>query len=147
MSAFVDPDATEVIDLAREYCPPKPDGTAYHDHDTVTVKTEYAYGDLLFITKLGQATPGILWDNENATLGLLSRAIRGWSFVHEDGEPVDVGLPMIRLLHTEVADKVAEVADRHYTASTATLPNPSSDPSVASAAATPGGSRKRKPKR
>jgi len=146
MSAFVNPEAEEVIDLDREYCPPKPDGTAYHDHDTVTVKTEYAYGDLLFITKLGQATPGILWDNENATLGLLMRAIRGWSFVHDDGTPVDVGMATIRLLHTNVADKVAEVADRHYTASTTTLPNASSAASPEQPSAKPRMSRKRRTK-
>jgi hypothetical protein len=147
MSAFANPDATEVIDLDREYCPPKPDGTPYHDHDSVTVKTDYSYGDLLFVSKLGQATPGILWDNEMATLGLLSRAIRGWSFVDDEGKPVEIGLPMIRLLHAEVADKVAEVADRHYTESTTTLPNVSGAPSPASSPESRSASPKRKRKR
>lgn len=142
MSAFVDPDAFEVVDLAHEYCPPKPDGSAYHDHDTVEVRTQYAYGDLLFVTKLGQGTTGLMWDNEAATLGLLARAIRGWSFVHNDGSPVDIGLATIRLLHADVADKIAEVADRHYTASTVTLPNVSSAASPDSPPATPSASPK-----
>jgi hypothetical protein len=129
MSIFVDEDASETIDLDREYCPPKADGSQYHEHDTVTVRTGYGYGDVLAINKMGHTNPGLLWDAEMATLTLLSRAIRAWSFVNEAGEPVPVGVPMIRLLPAPVGEQIAEVADKYFQASQGPLPNPSGAPS------------------
>lgn len=135
MGAFVDESADEVITLDREYCQPKPDGSAYHEVDTVSVRTEWGYGDMLAINKMGSGNPGLLWDAELGTLTLLARGITAWSFVDKDGKPVPIGMPMIRLLAPAVADRVAEVADRHYTAATAELPNPSGAPSQPSSPA------------
>lgn len=132
MGAFVDESADEVIMLDREYCEPKPDGTHYHEFDTVSVRTEYGYGDMLAINKMGSGNPSLLWDAELGTLTLLARAITAWSFVDKEGKPVPIGMPMIRLLAPGVADRLAEVADRHYTAATGQLPNPSGAPSLPS---------------
>jgi hypothetical protein len=129
MSAFVNESADEVITLDREYCDPKPDGTPYHEVDTVSVRTQYGYGDMLAINKMGSGNPSLFWDAELGTLTLLARAITAWTFVDSDGQPIPIGMPMIRLLDPAVADRVAEVADRHYTAATSQLPNPSGAPS------------------
>jgi hypothetical protein len=146
MSAFVNPDSTEELTFP-EQCPPKPDGSAYHEQDTVTIRTDFAYGDILFVRKMGQATPGILWDDEAATIGLLYRAITAWSFVHEDGTPVDVGIATIRLLREHIAEQIAEKADEHFQRARGELPNSSSVPSVASPSVTGSASSKRRKKR
>lgn len=129
MGAFVDESADEVITLDREYCQPKPDGSAYHEFDTVSVRTEWGYGDMLAINKMGSGNPSLLWDAELGTLTLLARAITAWSFVDKEGKPVPIGMPMIRLLDPAIADQIAAVADRHYTEATSQLPNPSGAPS------------------
>jgi hypothetical protein len=125
MGAFVDEEAVVEIDLEREYCPPKPDGTAYHEHDTVTVRTEYGYGDVLRVNNAGNANPAMIWDSETATLALWSRAIKAWSFVDAEGKPVPVGIPMMRLLDDAIGDKVGDVINDHYRKVKEDLPKPS----------------------
>ncbi len=137
MSAFVNEQATVVVDLEREYCPPKPDGSRYHDHDTVTVRTEYGYGDVLQVNKMGNANPGLYWDSEAATLTLWSRAITAWSFVDDKGEPVAVGIPMMKLLDDRIGDRVGDVINDHYGKARDELPNPSGDPSPPSSPESP----------
>ena len=145
MSAFVDTESVEVLTFP-EMCAPKADGSAWHGEDTITIGTELSYGDILHVTKLGQSTIGIIWDTELATLGLLNRVIRSWSFVHADGSAVPVGMATIRLLRENVADRVAERADELFTAARAKLPNAPSVPSPASPSATANASSKRTPK-
>lgn len=126
MSAFVQPDATEDFALSECHCPGTP-----HDHDTVTLRTEFAYADLMALgkvhTDLGRIDPLA----ERAKL--LEIGIRGWSFVDDEGEPVPVSLPMILLLKPQIVEPIAVHIDELYQASTEPLPNGSGGQSRRSA--------------
>ena len=125
MGAFIEEEAVEIVPLEREYCDPKPDGSAWHEHDTVTVRTQYSYGDELRINKVGNANPGLYWDSEAATLTLFQIGITDWSFVDRSGEKIPIVLPMIRLLDERIGSAVGAVLNDRYEAARAALPNPS----------------------
>jgi hypothetical protein len=102
MSAFIDPEATEVVDLPVCYCPGAP-----HDHDTVTIRTQYGYGDLLELTSVhmnGRLDPMA----ERAKL--LEIGIRAWTFI-DDGGPVEVTPANIRRLSQVVVEPIVTAID------------------------------------
>lgn len=119
MSAFIDPAATAVVDLSACYCPATP-----HDHDSVTIRTEFGYGDVLTLASVHTAAGRLDPMAERAKL--LELAIRDWSFVDADGEPVPVGLPMILLLREDIVAPVAQAIDEAYQKATEPVPNASS---------------------
>jgi hypothetical protein len=117
MSAFIDPEATEVVDLPVCYCPGAP-----HDHDTVTIRTQYGYGDLLELTRVhmnGRLDPMA----ERAKL--LELGIKGWSFTDEEG-PVEVNPRNILRLSQAVVEPIVTAIDLAYNSSTPPVPNASS---------------------
>lgn len=119
MPAFIDPDAREVVELSECFCPGTP-----HEKDTVTVKAQYGYGDLIELAKVHAVAGRIDPMAERAKL--LEIAITDWSFVDKDGEPIPVGLPMILLLNQSIVGIVAQRVDQLYQESAPPLPNPSS---------------------
>lgn len=127
MSAFIDLEATEDFALSACHCPDQP-----HDHDTVTIRTQYGYGDLLELSKVhtfGKVDPM----GERAKL--LQLAIVGWSFTDAAGEPVPVDLPHILMLRQDVVEPIVVRVDEHYESSRAPVPNGSSGPSAPSSQA------------
>lgn len=119
MSAFINPEATQVVDLPTCYCPGSP-----HDHDSVTIRSQYGYGDVLELAKVHTAAGYIDPMAERARL--LDLGIKSWTFVDDKGEPVPLGLPMILLLRSEIVEPIAVAIDAAYSASDVPLPNPSS---------------------
>lgn len=119
MPAFVDPEATRVVDLPACFCPGTP-----HERDTVTIRSEYGYGDVLELARVHTATGRIDPLAERAKL--LELGIVAWSFLDAKGEPIPVSLPMILLLQPSIVEPIAEAVDTAYTESTPPLPNPSS---------------------
>ena len=117
MSAFIDPEATETVDLPACWCPNQP-----HDHDTVTIRSEYGYGDLLELTRVHMA--GKL-DPMAERAKLLELGIKAWSFVDEDG-PVEVTAANIARLHQPVVEPIVVAIDLAYNSSAPSLPNASS---------------------
>lgn len=144
MSAFVDSEATEDIDLPWCVCPNKP-----HDHDTVTIRTQFGYGDVMQLAKVHTSAGKVDPMAERAKL--LELGIRGWSFVGEDGAPVPVGLPMILLLRPSIIEPIAEAIDDAWQKSDEPLPNASSGrsrlSSLASSTALPSRAIRRAAKR
>lgn len=128
MSAFIDPDATRVVDLPECYCPGSP-----HDHDSVTVRAQYGYGDVLTLASVHTAAGRIDPMAERAKL--LEVGITSWTFTDSDGQPVPVGLPMILLLRDDIVQPIAAAIDDAYQQSTPPVPNPSSGQSRPSSAA------------
>lgn len=141
MSAFIEPDKTQVIPLQAHHggcerkrkknplpdctCPPVCycPGTPHHQ-DTVTIRTEYGWGDLLELSRVHTIAGFIDPMGERARL--LELGIAAWTFVGSDGEPVPLGLPMILLLKQSIVEPIAEAIDEAYRASDVPLPNPSS---------------------
>jgi hypothetical protein len=125
MTAFADPAATAVVDLDSCYCPNEP-----HDHDTVTIRTQFGYGDIITLGRVHTEAGRIDPLAERAKL--LELGIVEWSFVGEEGEPVPLGLPMILLLKPSIVEPIAEAIDDAWQAATVALPNGSSGPSLPS---------------
>jgi hypothetical protein len=140
MPAFIDPEATKVVDLPACYCPESP-----HDHDTVTIRAQFGYGDVLELARVHTSIGHIDPMAERAKL--LELGIVSWSFVDKSGEPVPLSLPMILLLHSEIVEPIAEALDLAYQESAPPLPNPSSGRSQpssrASSAASPNRAQRR----
>jgi len=127
MSAFVNPDATTDVARERCYCSGSP-----HEHDTVTIRTQYGYGDLL---ELGRVHANGRIDPMLERAKLLELGIKSWSFVDDKGQPIPVGLPMILLLQQDVVQPIAVAIDEAYQASDPPVPNPSSGRSAPSSPA------------
>lgn len=119
---MIDPDATEVIELPWEVCKPKADGTRWHEKDTVTIRTEYGYGDTIELARV-HTNAGRL-DPLAERLKLLEIGTRGWSLVNADGEPVPVGPATLLLLPPKAGAFIAEQIDVRFQAGDAELPNP-----------------------
>ena len=119
MTAFADPAATAVVDLDTCHCPNQP-----HDHDTVTIRTQFGYGDIMDLGRVHTNAGRIDPLAERAKL--LELAITEWSFVGEEGEPVPLGLPMILLLKPSIVEPIATAIDDAWQAANVPLPNGSS---------------------
>jgi hypothetical protein len=128
-----DPNATQTIELPWELCKPKPDGSRWHEHDTVELRTEYVYADTLQLANVhaqaGRIDPGA------ERYELLKIGIRGWSILDTNGMPLDVGAATILMLPPTAGSWIAERIDEFYIASDVTLPNPSSGQSAPSSLA------------
>lgn len=140
MGAFVDPAATKVIDLPACYCPNTP-----HDHDRVTIRTQYGYGDMLELAKVHTLAGRIDPMAERARL--LELGIREWTFLDDKGDPIPLGLPMILLLQPHIVEPIASAIDAAYEESSAPVPNPSSGPSPQPSPETPPASPNRATRR
>jgi len=116
MTAFANPAATAVVDLDTCYCPNEP-----HDHDTVTIRTQFGYGDIMDLSRVHTNAGRIDPMAERAKL--LELAITEWSFVGEEGESVPLGLPMILLLKPSIVEPIAEAIDAAWSAATVPVPN------------------------
>lgn len=121
MPAFIDQEATRVITLPECYCPGTP-----HDADTVTIRSQFGYGDVLELASVHTRAGRI--DPLAERLKLLELGIKGWSFVNEEG-PVPVDTSMILRLSKEVSEVIVNALDESYAGSTEPVPNPSSGPS------------------
>lgn len=115
MSAFVDLEATEEFALSECFCPGTP-----HPNDTVTLRKEWSYSDILALGKVHTDLGRI--DPQAERAKLLELGIVGWSFVGKDGEPAPVSLAMILLLKPSIIEVVAERIDELFDASRE-LPN------------------------
>lgn len=104
--------------LDRCYCPNSP-----HEHDEVQIRTEYGWGDVKAVRKMGFANPALNWDEELADLTMMQRAVTSWTFVTANGESVPISLATLRLLPIEVGDAILAKANEHFEASR--LPNAS----------------------
>jgi hypothetical protein len=129
MSAFANPESTQVVDLDTCYCP-----NNNHDHDTVTIRTDFGYGDIMTLGRVHTDAGRIDPMAERAKL--LELAIVSWSFVGDEGEPVPLGLPMILLLKPSIVEPLAEAIDDAWQAATVPVPNGSSGRSRPSSLAT-----------
>lgn len=127
-----DPNATQTVDLPWELCKPKPDGSHWHEHDTVDLRTEFVYADTLRLANVhtnGRIDPG------SERFELLQIGIRGWSILDGEGKPLDVGPATILMLPPTAGGWIAQKLDEFYIASDVTLPNPSSGRSAPSSPA------------
>lgn len=137
MSAKIDRAATDTItfDCMCEGTP--------HDEDTVTLRSEYGYGDLTDIqSKSIRIIPQgdkmvALTDPESEHYALLQVAIVSWTFLEDDGEPMEVNLDNIRALREEVGNAIGARANALYLAAKkrSAVPNGSSGPSLPSSPA------------
>ena len=125
MSAFVNPEQYAPIDVPCP-CPPLANGEPRHDHDTIMVRTRLHYGDLQAVSRAGSILG--IWDNESATLKLMELGIGSWTFVNDDGKPVEPDPAMIRLLDPAIAVQVQEYLEARFgeAKERMTLPNGSS---------------------
>ena len=128
----INPDSTVPVEVpcicTRE------DGTFHHDTDTVQVRDQYGYGDLIDIqTKAikyvsvevkGEDKIISVMDPGKEHFALLEVAVKGWTFVNPDGSPLPVGTPWFRRLPEDVGNLIALKASELYEASKATVPNP-----------------------
>lgn len=120
MSAFVDDAQVEPFDLPTCYCPGKP-----HEHDTVTLRTEYSYGDLIELGRVVVSDLGKL-DAMGERVKLLQLGVVGWNFVDAAGEPVPIDIVTLLKLKSSIAVPVMQRIDELYQASSEPLPNASS---------------------
>lgn len=67
-----------------------------------------------------------------ARLALVTRAIRAWNLVDEDGETIEVVEEAVRLLDPATLTPIAEVVNEAYERASAPLPNGRSAPSARS---------------
>lgn len=142
---MIDPAATHPVEV-RCLCPGAP-----HPSDTITVRSEYGYGDALKLAKAAvqyrvvqnkKGEPVVL-PYEDAFLqeeALLALGVKAWTLLDADGNPVPVGLPTILLLPPDVGEQVSTAINALYEASKVPVPNGSGAPSRAS---TPGSSAAR----
>lgn len=133
----IDESASEPLVLERCYCPNAP-----HDHDEVSIRTEFGWGDVKAVRKMGLANPGLSWDEELADLTMMARAVSSWTFVTSSGEPVPISLATLRLLPIEVGEAILEKANEHFEASR--LPNASGARSQPSTPASSGARTKKR---
>jgi hypothetical protein len=129
-----DPNATQTVDLPWELCKPKPDGTRWHEHDTVELRTEYVYADTLQLAGVSLQS-GAFIDSMAERYELLKIGLKGWSILNPDGTPLDLGPATILMLPPTAGGWIAERIDEFYSASDVTLPNPSSGQSPPSSPA------------
>ncbi|MDP9145920.1 MAG: hypothetical protein M3N43_14725 [Actinomycetota bacterium] len=136
MSARIDPDATETIEIP---CPCE--GTP-HEIDIVTVRSEYGYGDLTDIQRAslrfipshnqdGSATVVTVTDPEQEHYALLGIAVKAWTFLEDDGTPMTLDVATIRTLRDDIGNKIAARVNALYldALKRQALPNPSGGPS------------------
>ena len=139
MSAFIDRAATDRLSLPC-VCEGAP-----HGEDEIVIRSEYGYGDLTdiqsrsirLIPNADASGVVAVTDPESEHYALLQTAIVSWTFVADDGSPIEVTLDNIRALREDIGNLVAVRANALYLAAKkrATLPNPSSGPSAPSSPA------------
>lgn len=111
MSAFVNPESYSGLDVPCP-CPPRDNGEARHDHDTVMLRTRLHYGDLQAVSRAGSILG--VWDKESATLKLMEIGIGSWTFVNDDGKEVEPSTAMIRMLDPGIAQKIQDELEARY---------------------------------
>lgn len=154
MSAKVNTSATEDIEFE---CPCE---GAPHEKDTVTVKSQYGYGDLTDIqakclrfipVKQDDGTTQIQAISDPAAehYALLEVAIQGWTFLEDDGSPIPVSADNIRALRDEIGNAIGARVNALYLESKRRqlVPNPSSGRSRPSSPGTPANSLNREQRR
>lgn len=157
MPAKIDRDATATIDF------PCPCDGSPHEVDSVTIRSQYGYGDLLDVQASAMRYVPVKQDDGTVTLqsihdstlehyALLEMAVQSWTFL--DGtEPLPVTPAAIRALRPDIGEAIATEVNGHYLASIKgqTLPNPSSGQSqpssLASLTASPNRAQRRAAKR
>jgi hypothetical protein len=139
---FIEPESTEDVQT-RCLCPPNEDGTPRHESDTVAVRDQYGYGDLLDIQKAslrfipgvdkdGNATMRTVSDPVEEHLALLNIGIKRWTYELANGNPRPVAPITVRTLPEDVGDVIAKRINALYEASKPPVPNVSGAPSPAS---------------
>ena len=111
MSAFINPEHYAPFEVPCP-CPPLANGEPRHDHDTVMLRTRLTYGDMQAVSRAGSILG--IWDNESATLKLMEIGIGSWTFVDDDGKPVEPQAAMIRLLDPAIAVPIQNELDARY---------------------------------
>lgn len=146
---MIDPEATEVVPLPWELCKPKPDGSRWHDSDTVTVRTEYGYGDTVELARVHTDAGRI--DAMGERVKLIEIGLKDWSLVGPDGAPIPVTLDNLMRLPPNAGQYIAQQIDERFSASDVPVPNDSSGrsqpSSLASSTASPNRAQKRAAKR
>lgn len=127
MPAFIELATTEDVELDGCYCPGQP-----HPRDTITIRTEYGYGDVLELARVH--THGRI-DPMGERAKLLELAIVRWSFVDDGGAPVPVDMPHILRLRQGLVEPIVLRVDEHYERSRSAVPNGSGGPSAPSSPA------------
>lgn len=138
-------------------------GGLAHDTDSVTVRDQFGYGDLIDIQ-----TKGMRWVQVETDAGpqvqpvlhpggehfaLLEISVKAWTLVQPDGSPLPITSQSIRLLPEDTGSLIAVRVSELYESSKKgrTLPNPSggrSQPSSPeSSAASPNRAQRRAAKR
>ena len=153
MSARIDPEATDTIEF------PCPCEGSPHEVDTVTVRSEYGYGDLteiqrkslrfVPIDKDGETQVVTISDPEAEHFALLEIGVKAWTFLEDDGSPMELSLPNIRTLRDDIGNTIADRINALYLAAKERqqLPNPSSGRSPASSSETSSASTNRAQRR
>ena len=134
MAIQIDPESSVPVEVPC-ICA-KEDGTFHHVSDTIQVRDQYGYGDLIDIqTKAikyvsvevkGEEKIVSVMDPGREHFALLEVAVKSWTFVNPDGSPIPVGTPWFRKLPEEVGNLIALRASELYEASKKgqALPNP-----------------------
>ncbi len=132
----IDPESTSTFDVPC-VCP-KEGGGLWHEKDTVTVRDQYGYGDLIDIqTKSirfvpveikGETQIVSVADPGREHFALMDVAVKEWTFCDKAGEPVLVEMESFRRLPEDTGNLIAVKVNAIYEAfkKGQTLPNPSS---------------------
>lgn len=135
MSAKINLDATDQVEI------PCPCEGQPHEVDTVTLRSEYGYGDLTEIQRKsirfvpieqnGQTQVVTVSDPEAEHYALLGLGVKAWSFLEDDGSAMEVNEANIRALRDDIGNTIATRINALYLAAKerAQLPNPSGGPS------------------
>jgi len=107
------------VELGPCECPGTP-----HEQDWVDVAEIVTWDALVDV--------GLASSEGAARLALVTRAIRGWNLVGEDGEAVEVSEEAVRLLAPNTLTPIAAVVNEAYERASAPLPNGSRAPSARS---------------
>lgn len=104
-------------------CPPKADGSARHEEDTVTLRERLSFRQALAIRNAVRLLyDGDLAPTEGEILATLTEeyirfGVESWSFVGDDGKPAPVtryNVQEILLTHDFAAETVGDAADALY---------------------------------
>ena len=149
----IDPESTTDIEVP---CICLTDAGLAHQSDTVAVRDQYGYGDLIDIQtksiryvpieKNGTTEIASVFDRGLEHFALLSIAVKSWTFVTRDGSPLPVSVESFRRLPEETGNLVALRINEIYEASREQmrLPNPSSGRSQGSSPESSAATSKRK---
>lgn len=132
MPAKVDREATATITL------PCPCDGSPHETDTITIRSQYGYGDLMDVQANAVRYVPVKQDDGTVTIqplndatlehyALLEMAVKDWTFL--DGEePMPVTPQNLKALRPDIGEAIATEVNGHYLESIKgqTVPNPSS---------------------